>query len=57
LFEQNVEKTCVLVAKEKDAKVQPVTEPHGFLEGVQQKISLANRSSWASCRELPSGSS
>jgi hypothetical protein len=46
LFEQNVEKTCVLVAREKDAKVQPVTEPHGFLEGVQQKISLANRSSW-----------
>jgi hypothetical protein len=46
LFEQNVGKTCVLIAKEEGTKVQAVTEPRGFLECVQQKIRLANQSSW-----------
>jgi hypothetical protein len=46
MFEQDVEKTCVVVTKEEAGRVRPIKEPLEFSTSVQQEIRLVNRSSW-----------
>jgi hypothetical protein len=46
LFEQDVEKTCVVVTKEEAGRVRPIKEPLEFSASWQQEIRLVNRSSW-----------
>ena len=46
MFDQKVEKTCVVVTKVETGRVQPITEPLKFRAVVQQEMSPINRPSW-----------
>lgn len=46
LLEQNVEKTCAVVAKEEAGRVQLIKEPLKFSAVVQQEMRLENRPNW-----------
>ena len=46
MFDQKVEKTCVVVTKEETGRVQPIKEPLRVMAIVHQEMSFLNRPSW-----------